>query len=480
MQLPSSVDPLAADQDAPPAAPEKSAGELPRRAMLGARLGPVTPEIRDRHGLPENQGVVLEQVFDGTAAAAAGLRDADIVLEIGDTEVTGITVLLAAIAEARAGDALTLSGLRDGAAFETAVTLQEFPRERGDGYDVVYSFVMTGGVRLRTIITRPRTAGRHPAVMLLQGGHTCFPIDDPIGAPSGFVRIAQGLAQHGYVTLRIERPGCGDSEGGPLRDVDFETELEGNRQALRTLRQLEFVDADNVFLFGHSMGGIMAPLMAADLPVRGIAVFGTASGTWFESVFGQRRRLAALDGTPVADVDREIREQARFWYPLLIERLSPREIRARDPELSAQVWQQWITDDKYVGDRHFRFHHQLAAINLAEAWTKVASTTLSGASAPPSPPARTEPMPRVLAMWGTSDWLATRDQASWIAEVVNRQQPGQARCVVLDGIDHFFFRTASPEDSYRLFSTPAAAATAEFNPIVVESLCDWLDEVVAG
>src|SRR5262249_56915728 len=130
--------------------------------------------------------------------------------------------------------------------------------------------------------------GRQRAVLLLQGGHTCFSIDNPVGTPFGFTWVARSLARHGYVTMRVERPGCGDSEGGPLRDVDFDTELDGYKEALRALKQLDFVDAANVFLFGHSQGGINAPLMALEIPVRGIAVFGPVSGGGIEGILAQR------------------------------------------------------------------------------------------------------------------------------------------------------------------------------------------------
>src|SRR5439155_19442976 len=118
---------------------------------------------------------------------------------------------------------------------------------------VTSNSVTSHGARLRTIVTRPKAKGRYPAVMLLQGGHTCFPIDTPVGQPGAFTWMARDLTRHGYVTLRVERPGCGDSEGGPLRDVDFDTELDGYKQALRALKQFAFVDADYVILFGHSI-----------------------------------------------------------------------------------------------------------------------------------------------------------------------------------------------------------------------------------
>ena len=264
----------------------KPEGELRRRAMFGAQLAPVTKEVRDRQKLDGDGGVVLEKVFPGTSAADAEFKAGDVILAIGGAKVTGIPMFLERVAKARAGDVLTLDVVRDGVKAEKRVTLKEMPREKGDGYDVIYGSVTSHGARLRTIVTRPKAEGRHPAVMLLQGGHTCFSIDNPVGQPTGFTWIARDLARHGYVTMRVERPGCGDSEGGPLRDVDFDTELDGYKQALRALKQLDFVDADNVFLFGHSQGGIMAPLMAVEVPVRGIAVYGTVSGAWFESMLG--------------------------------------------------------------------------------------------------------------------------------------------------------------------------------------------------
>jgi pimeloyl-ACP methyl ester carboxylesterase len=386
-------------------------------------------------------------------------------------------MFLKRIEDARAGDVLTLEMVRDGVRVEKRVKLKEKPRESGDGYDVIYSSVTSHGARLRTIVTRPKAEGRHPAVLLLQGGHTCFSVDNPVGTPFGFTWVARNLARRGYVTMRIERPGCGDSEGGPLRDVDFDTELDGYKQALRSLKQLDFVDSDNVFLFGHSQGGINAPLMAVEIPVRGIAVFGTVSGAGIESMLGQRRRLAMLDGTNPAEVDREVLAQARFWFPLLVEKKTPREIREQYPELPRRVWEQWVTDDTYVGERHYTFYHQGSDKNLAEAWTKVAATRLPIGAKDPTSKAPAEPVhPRVLAIWGKSDWAVDMAGNAWIAEVVNRVKPGNGKFVAMESIDHFFLRTATPEESYRYFKPVKGVPPTEFNRAIIDTLSAWLDE----
>jgi len=47
--------------------------------------------------------------------------------------------------------------VRDGVKAEKRVTLEEMPREKGEGYDVIYNAVTSRGARLRTIVTRPKT-----------------------------------------------------------------------------------------------------------------------------------------------------------------------------------------------------------------------------------------------------------------------------------------------------------------------------------
>jgi pimeloyl-ACP methyl ester carboxylesterase len=393
--------------------------------------------------------------------------------------VTGVTAFLEKIADARAGDVVTLEVVRDGVRAEKRVTLKEKPREAGDGYEVIYASVKSRGARLRTIITRPKVEGRHPAVMLIQG-YGCFSIDHPIGPPGGFTRIARDLARHGYVTLRVDRPGCGDSEGGPCQDIDFHGELDCYRQALQALKQQDFVAADNVLLFGHSMGGAMAGFLAAEVPVRGIAVYGAGADTWFEGILGQRRRIALLDGTDPAEVDRKILREARFWYPLLVEKKTPGEILKQHPELrngfgtaSGNGWVPMVTEDKYVGGRHYTFHHQASSKNLAGALAKVAATRLPVGGNVPSARA---PHPRVLAMWGKSDWQVDRAATAWIAEVVNRVKPGAGTFVALESIDHVFLRAATPEESYRFFNPAKGTPPGEFNPVILATLRAWLNE----
>ncbi|HJT77229.1 MAG TPA: alpha/beta fold hydrolase, partial [Gemmataceae bacterium] len=267
---------------------------MPRKAFFGTQVGPVTKEVRQRQKLDVTEGVVFVQVFPRTTAAEADFKPGDVILSVDGSKIADIAAFLEKVRTVRTGDTLTVEVVRDGARSTKKVTMREKPRETSDAYDITYGQVSSRGSRLRTIVTRPKAPGQHPAVLLIQG-YGCVSIDNLIGELDPYGWLARDLTLHGYVVMRVDRPGCGDSEGGPCKDVDFETELDGYRQALKALKGFAFVDADNVFLFGHSMGGIMAPFLAADDTVKGVAVYGTTSRSWFQVILELRRRVMMFD-----------------------------------------------------------------------------------------------------------------------------------------------------------------------------------------
>src|SRR5690606_41283963 len=102
-------------------------------------------------------------------------------------------------------------------------------------------------------------------------------LDGPLGAlqvPYG--HFLKAFAEAGWATVRVEKPGEGDSEGGAITELLFDDELAGYRAALGSLRKHAFIDTGRVVLFGHSMGGSHGPSLAREAPwLRGIAVYGT-------------------------------------------------------------------------------------------------------------------------------------------------------------------------------------------------------------
>ncbi|MBW3606346.1 MAG: S1C family serine protease [Actinobacteria bacterium] len=99
-----------------------AAGEAPSQRRLGVVLAPphVARRLRAAVGLPERNGVLVQQVFDDTPAAAAGVRRGDLVVAIDGADVDSVDVLYTALS--RQGDAMTLRILRGTDEIDVTVT----------------------------------------------------------------------------------------------------------------------------------------------------------------------------------------------------------------------------------------------------------------------------------------------------------------------------------------------------------------------
>jgi pimeloyl-ACP methyl ester carboxylesterase len=380
------------------AAPAPAAdGKLPRKGSLGVGLAPLSDEVRTRQQLAGRAGVLIESVIPDTTAAEGGIRPGDILLAVNGKSITTVEEAIATIAVMTAADKVQLTLVRDGQPRVLSMTLKERPRDRGDNFDVLYHHVVSRGARIRTIVTRPHAAGRHPVLFLIKGIGSGT-IDEPLSGPAVYSRILNPFAKTGYVTVRLDKPGLDDSEGGPFADLDFDTERDAYRQAMMAVRDYAFVDVDNIFIFGHNMGGVFAPILASEIPVKGIAVYGTVAKTWTEYFLENWRRQASLAGDTPARIDSMLRDLAAALHLLLIEQKSPEEVlRVRFDWRSILAK---LAPAGQINGRSVRFWSQVAAKNLPAYWAMGHAN--------------------VMAIWGRHDFIATEGDHPFIVEIVNK------------------------------------------------------------
>lgn len=357
---------------------------LPRRGYVGVRMAPVPEDVRKAAGLARGDGVLIAAVVPGSTADAAGIRPEDILLTLDGHRVRAIDDVLHRVAAMKAGRTFAVTLLRGGQRLPLDLVLQERPRDGGHVFDVLYHHVVSRGARIRTIVSRPRAAGRHPVLFFIPG-LGAMRIDEPLSASHPYFRILHEFARHGYVTVRVEKPGIGDSEGGPYIDMDFESELDVYRQALLAVKQYDFVSADDVFVFGHSIGGVFAPVLISEIPVKGVAVYGTLAKTWTEYLLENTRRQAALAGRDSATVDAELRLLAIAAHELVTEGRQPDDVVRARPELRGVIDTLLAPKGRIYG-RAVRFWAQVARTNLAAYWTKTDA--------------------HVLAIWGRNDFIS--------------------------------------------------------------------------
>lgn len=187
------------------------------------------------------------------------------------------------IVELWPGAAAERAGLRVGDRLDRArVVGDPCPVETVSGAEVELGELAVDGIRQRTILARPFGVSTPPVVVMLMGLSTVS-VDGFPPRPDPLLRLVAALAQAGVATLRIEKRGVGDSEGGPAHAVDFDAE---RRAAVAAIASL---GAPRVVVFGHSMGGMIAPLVAAP-HAHAIVAYGTWASRFTDGMIASTAR----------------------------------------------------------------------------------------------------------------------------------------------------------------------------------------------
>lgn len=240
-----------------------SSDSLPRRALLGVTVEPT----------PDNH-VRIAKIVPGSAAERSELAVGDILLALNGSAIDSVATFLATMKSFKSAVHITCRVQRDGKEVSIDVNVGEWPREQPGDIQVLYDVVDAHEAKLRSLVTKPiGNARKLPAILYLQVG--CSSIEWPLSEPNLTRELIYRLTRAGFAVMRSEKSGVEDSTGAPCREVGFRDEVSVFVSVLRKLKSYDFVDSENVFLFGHSAGGWVAPLVAATEPVKGVVVYGT-------------------------------------------------------------------------------------------------------------------------------------------------------------------------------------------------------------
>lgn len=194
-------------------------------------------------------------------------------------------------------------------------------------------------VTLGGTLTLPKRKGPHPAVVLISGSGL-QDRDETLFGHKPFLVIADHLTRRGIAVLRCDDRGIGDSKADIelLKSSTTADLAEDTRAALRYLRTRKDIDSKRLGLIGHSEGGIIAPMIAADDKSVACIVMLAGSGVPGRKVLsGQLEKIMLASGASRENVDRQLKAQGRYFD--LVEVDAPdADIRAALRELvSAQL-----------------------------------------------------------------------------------------------------------------------------------------------
>jgi len=130
------------------------------------------------------------------------------------------------------------------------------------------------GITLAGTLTLPTGAKKYPAVVLISGSGAQDRNEELLGHKP-FLVIADHLTRNGIAVLRYDDRGHAESEGdyATATSADFATDV---MSAVRYLQSRN--DIGTIGLMGHSEGGIIAPMVASEMPDVGFIVLLAGTG----------------------------------------------------------------------------------------------------------------------------------------------------------------------------------------------------------
>ena len=393
--------------------------DLPRRPFLGLDVRARKQAENPRPGLE-----VIRVTPEGTAARA-GVRPGDWLEFVNEHPVSDARELGAYVRTLQIGARLVLGVDREGEKVSLPSEMVALPVERLAHADVHLGHVRVGEHRRRTVLTIPKgLAAPHPTILYLSGLGTqsCELSEDPDEPLRHFL---QDFSRAGFATLRVERSGVGDGEGRPLQTTSFFDDVAAYRAALDLL--IQNGSGRQIFLFGHSVGGMMAPLLASEgINLRGIMVFGTSLLKWVDCIVRATRRQKLLAGMLGEELDAYVAAWERMHWLVCRGGLSPEQVFAQEPQL------RWLEGSACRGEtmfgRHVHFFQQLERLDLEALWKT--------AFAP------------VLVLHGEFDWACGPDEGKALANAIAEVDPSRVEFVELGGTGHDMRRHVSIEESY--------------------------------
>lgn len=168
-------------------------------------------------------------------------------------------------------------------------------------------------LKLAGTLTLPEGPGPFPAVVLITGSGV-QDRDETIFDHKPFLVLADALTRKGLAVLRVDDRDAGGSQAGPKDAVHIPAAAADVAAGVAFLRARQDIDPARIGLLGHSEGGQVAPLVAADDPRIAFLVLMAAPGVDGATLMlAQNRAIYAASGLPDDQVEIIVKNRAE-WF----------------------------------------------------------------------------------------------------------------------------------------------------------------------
>ena len=394
-----------------------SAQELKRRGLLGIMMQSVNDSIAQELDLKTTSGLYLSMVMPNSTFANLGVKPGDVLTVLNGEQVNTPQDVLNITSGLYEGAEISITYQSKNGQKKASTSLLGRPKESFKNATVTYGQVNYTGNRLRSILVSPVGVENPPVVYFLQG-YTCGSVET-VSDDNPMKKLMTDWLNAGFAVYRVEKPGVGDSQSSrPCSVISFDEELKAFKEGYKDLLANKSIDTDNIFLFGHSMGGVVAPLLEKVHVPKGTIVYGTVGDNWFDYMLDLYTIQPKHFGVSDAQIKEDNKINLEFNKDFLIRKLSGKELIANEAYVDFfRNGELDFENDQYIG-RHFDFWQNLADVDIPGAWAKVETN--------------------VLALYGEFDIQAINVQGVEKIKAIVNKNKGKATVMVIPKADHGF------------------------------------------
>ncbi|MCU0353993.1 MAG: FG-GAP-like repeat-containing protein [Cytophagales bacterium] len=433
-----------------------------RKGGLGIAFYQNVPDSLAKR-LDYRQGAIVQLVVPNGTAAGLGLAKDDIILKVNNDPINQPNEILKAAAKLRSKDPVTVEILRNRKRLTLTGTTVEKPYEKSATADVVYGEFAYKNGYVRTIYKTPKNKKPLGTVYFLQG-LPCYSLDN-LQELDKTKQAIDAMVDRGYAVFRMEKGDMGDNTGlPPCLPMGFFDELAMYEAGYRHLLTLPQVDKFSVFLFGHSMGGITAPLLAQQFQPRGVVVYGTVFKPWLEYLCDAYIRQAVMQGEDYVSLRESLEKAKPHFYDYFYKNVPLEEVLKNPDGMAAfqLILGYNPATQIFSSGRSPLCYKELNASNVAGAWGNYQN--------------------HVLAIYGECDLAAidSTDHAALI-NLINANRPGNGTFWFAPKSSHGFEEIGTMAEFLKLHSNPQAYnqyAAQRFNPKIFDYTCNWMSRTL--
>jgi len=190
---------------------------------------------------------------------------------------------------------------------------------------------------LGVTLTLPNGEGPFPAVVLIAGSGA-NDRDETIFGHKPFFVISAHLTRLGFAVLRYDKRGVGKSTGSFSRATVEDFAQDAN-EVVDYLKQQGEIDAERIGLLGHSEGGLVASMLAADNRDIGFVVLMAAPGTTGIEIVLDQNEISLRHQGIEPETIAELQKLNRETFGMLLEWKGTEEERTTLRDQLSRIWE---------------------------------------------------------------------------------------------------------------------------------------------